>query len=59
MPWPRSRDRVEEVSVRLREHLLAPLEQALAATGRHLPGPLPGEEVEPDPATGVTERDAS
>ncbi|MGH3335852.1 MAG: lysophospholipid acyltransferase family protein [Nocardioides sp.] len=59
VPWPRSRDRVEEVSVRLREHLLATLEQALGVTGRQLPGPLPREEVEPDPPTGVTERDAS
>ncbi len=52
-------EQVEQVSVRLREHLLATLEQALAATGRELPGPLPAEQVEPDPATGVTERDAS
>ena len=59
VPWPRSRDQVEQVSVRLRERLLALLEQALTATGRDLPGPLPDEEVEPDPATGVTERDAS
>ena len=46
-------------SVRLRERMLATLDQALTATGRQLPGPLPHEEVEPDPATGVTERDAS
>ena len=59
VPWPRSRDRVEEVSVALRERMLATLDQALSATGRQLPGPLPHEEVEPDPATGVTERDAS
>jgi 1-acyl-sn-glycerol-3-phosphate acyltransferase len=59
VPWPRSRDRVEETSVQLREHLLFALDQALAATGRRLPGPLIREEVEPDPDTGVTERDAS
>lgn len=59
LPWPRSRQQVEQLSVRLREHLLALLEQALAATDHVLPGPLPDEQVEPDPATGVTERDAS
>jgi 1-acyl-sn-glycerol-3-phosphate acyltransferase len=59
VPWPRSRQQVEQLSVRLREHLLAQLGEAMAATGRDLPGPLPDEEVEPDPATGVTERDAS
>jgi len=59
VPWPRTSDRVEQVSVTLREQMLALLEQSLAATGRELPGPLHAEEVEPDPATGVTERDAS
>ncbi len=59
LPWPRTRERVEEASVRLRERMLVVLEEALAATGQRLPGPLPREEVEPDPATGVTERDAS
>ncbi|HET8960641.1 lysophospholipid acyltransferase family protein [Nocardioides sp.] len=59
LPWPRSRARVEEVSIRLREHLVATLEEALATTGQQLPGPLPRAEVEPDPATGVIERDAS
>ena len=59
VPWPRSRDRVAEVSLRLREHLVATLDEALAATGQRLPGPLPHAEVEPDPATGVGERDAS
>jgi 1-acyl-sn-glycerol-3-phosphate acyltransferase len=58
VPWPRSREQVEQVSLRLREQLRAALEQSLAATGRDLPGPVPGE-VDPDPATGVTERDAS
>jgi 1-acyl-sn-glycerol-3-phosphate acyltransferase len=43
----------------LREHLLSHLEHALAVTGRTLPGPLPADEVEPDPATGVTEQGAS
>jgi 1-acyl-sn-glycerol-3-phosphate acyltransferase len=43
----------------LREHMLAHLDQARASTGRSLPGPLPAIEVEPDPATGVTEQGAS
>lgn len=57
-PWPRSREQVEQASVLLREHLLAHLEHALSTTGRELPGPLPAGEVEPDPATGVTEQGA-
>ena len=57
--WPRSRDQVEQVSVQLREQLLALLEHAQAVTGQALPGPLPDDEVEPDPAGGVTERDVS
>jgi 1-acyl-sn-glycerol-3-phosphate acyltransferase len=59
VPWPRSREQVEKVSLRLRQQLLALLEQSLEATGRELPGPVPAGEVEPDPATGVTERDVS
>ena len=59
VPWPRTRDQVEKVSVLLREQLLALLDQSLETTGRELPGPLPAEEVEPDPSTGVIERDVS
>jgi 1-acyl-sn-glycerol-3-phosphate acyltransferase len=59
IPWPRTRDQVEEVSVQIREHMLATLDDALASCGRDLPGPLPDEEVEPDPSTGVIERGAS
>jgi 1-acyl-sn-glycerol-3-phosphate acyltransferase len=59
VPWPRTRDQVEKVSLLLREQLLALLEQSLAATGRELPGPVPPGEVEPDPSTGVIERDVS
>jgi 1-acyl-sn-glycerol-3-phosphate acyltransferase len=58
-PWPRTREQVAEASVLLREHLRQHLEHAIAATGRRLPGPLPVDEVEPDPATGVTEQGAS
>ena len=59
IPWPRTREQVEKVSVQIREHMLATLDDAIASSGRVLPGPLPDEEVEPDPSTGVIERDAS
>jgi 1-acyl-sn-glycerol-3-phosphate acyltransferase len=59
VPWPRRRDDVEKVSVEIREHMLATLDDALASSGNDLPGPLPEEEVEPDPTTGVIERGAS
>jgi 1-acyl-sn-glycerol-3-phosphate acyltransferase len=57
-PWPRTREQVEHASVLLREHMLSHLEQALATTGRALPGPLPAAEVDPDPATGITDQGA-
>lgn len=53
-PWPRTREQVGQLSTLLREHMLAAQADALALTGRTLPGPLPAGEVEPDPATGVT-----
>lgn len=56
--WPRTREHVEKASLLLREHMLVQLERALAATGRELPGPLPGTDVDPDPATGVTDEGA-
>lgn len=58
-PWPRTREQVEHASVLLRERLQAHLVHARASTGRELPGPLPINDVEPDPATGVTEQGAS
>ena len=57
-PWPRTREQVGHASALLREHLLTTLDHALAVTGRDLPGPLPADEVEPDPATGVTDQGA-
>lgn len=57
-PWPRTKEQVGHASALLREHLLTTLDHALAVTGRELPGPLPADEVEPDPATGVTDRGA-
>lgn len=58
-PWPRSQEQVGHASMLLREHMLVHLDHARASTGRELPGPLPAHEVEPDPATGVTEQGAS
>jgi len=57
-PWPRTREQVRHASTLLREHLVTTLDHALAVTGRELPGPLPAGEVEPDPATGVTDQGA-
>lgn len=56
--WPRTREQVEGASLFLREQLRAHLQHALALTSRELPGPLPAPEVEPDPATGVTDQGA-
>ncbi len=58
MPWPRTREQVEQASMLLREHMRAHLDHALTTTGRQLPGPLPAAEVEADPATGVREQGA-
>lgn len=57
-PWPRTREQVGEASVLLRERMLETLDHARALTGRDLPGPLPAAEVEPDPATGITDQGA-
>ena len=53
--WPRTRDHVGETSRLLRARMLADLEEAIASTGRSLPGPLPAGQHEPDPGGGVTE----
>jgi 1-acyl-sn-glycerol-3-phosphate acyltransferase len=58
-PWPRRKRDVAAHSVELREHLLAHLAHAKQLTGRTLPGPLPGTETDPDPATGITDMEAS
>ena len=57
-PWPRTREQVEKTSLLLREHMLVQLDRARASTGRELPGPLPVTDVDPDPATGVTDQGA-
>ncbi|WKN46700.1 1-acyl-sn-glycerol-3-phosphate acyltransferase [Nocardioides sp. Arc9.136] len=58
VPWPRTREQVEHASLLLREHMLVHLDHARRSTGLELPGPLPATDVEPDPATGVTEQGA-
>jgi 1-acyl-sn-glycerol-3-phosphate acyltransferase len=57
--WPRTKEQVEHLSMLIREHMLVHLDLARALTGQELPGPLPADEVEPDPATGVTEQGAT
>lgn len=57
-PWPRTREQVGQASLLLRRHMLAALDDALAATGRELPGPLPPGQMDDDPDTGVVERGA-
>lgn len=57
-PWPRTREQVEQASLLLREHMLVQLDRARTSTGLELPGPLPATDVDPDPATGVTEQGA-
>ena len=59
VPWPRRKSEVAARSIQLRKHLLAHLDHAKARTGRTLPGPLPGSEIDPDPATGITDMEAS
>jgi 1-acyl-sn-glycerol-3-phosphate acyltransferase len=56
--WPRTRDDVGETSRLLRSRMLADLAEAIRATGRSLPGPLPAGQHEPDPGGGVTEKSA-
>jgi 1-acyl-sn-glycerol-3-phosphate acyltransferase len=53
-PWPRTREQLDDVSRLLQERLHKHLFATRAATGLELPGPMPAEEREPDPATAVT-----
>lgn len=59
-PWPRTREQVTRSSLLLREHMIAQLDDALALTGRQLPGPLPvgQQNIDDDPPTGVVEQGA-
>lgn len=45
VPWPRARTTISAVSDDLHRHMLTGLQEALASTGRSLPGPLPSGEV--------------
>lgn len=58
VPWPRTREQVEKFSLLLREHMMVLLDQARALTGQVLPGPVPGNDADPEPATGVTDQGA-
>lgn len=51
-PWPRTREQILTQSQLLWDHLRAEQADALALTGRSLPGPLPVGETELDPDTG-------
>lgn len=59
VPWPRTKEQVEKASLVLREHLRAHLAHAKQVTGRTLPGPLPAQDADPDPETGVTDSGAA
>ena len=58
-PWPGSKEQAGGSSMLIREHMLVHWDLARASTGQELPGPLPADEVESDPATGVTEQGAT
>ena len=45
VPWPRTRAEVSALADDLHQRMLAGLKEALAETGRSLPGPLPSGEV--------------
>jgi 1-acyl-sn-glycerol-3-phosphate acyltransferase len=58
-PWPRTREQLDRVSRLLQQRLHEHLHATRAATGLELPGPLPSDEREPDPATAITPDDTS
>lgn len=53
--WPRRREQLDQVSLLLRERMLAVLDEARTTTGRDLPGPLPPDDpaLAEDPPTGT------
>lgn len=54
VPWPRTKQAVEEASRALREVMLAHLAYATDLTGRTLPGPIPADkDKDPDPDTSI------
>ena len=56
--WRRTKEQAGHLPMLIREHMLVHLDLAHASTGQELPRPL-ADEVEPDPATGVTEQGAT
>lgn len=58
-PWPRTREQLDGVSRLLQERLREHIAATRAATGLQLPGPLPADERDPDPATALTLDDTS
>lgn len=59
VPWPRTKQQVEDASWTLREHLLQQLAHATALTGQTLPGAIPkGKDKESDdPDTGIEQHE--
>ncbi len=57
-PWPRTSGMVRETSALFRERMRETLAEALALTGRSLPGPLPPGQSEADPNTGFVDEGA-
>jgi len=54
IPWPRTKQAVEDASRELREVMLAHLAHAKDLTGRTLPGPIPAaKDTDPDPDTSI------
>jgi 1-acyl-sn-glycerol-3-phosphate acyltransferase len=54
IPWPRTKQAVEEASRTLREFMIDHLEHAKQLTGRTLPGPIPAsKDKDPDPDTSI------
>jgi len=54
MPWPRTKQAVEDASRTLRDVMHAHLDYAKQLTGRTLPGPIPrSKDQDPDPDTGI------
>lgn len=57
-PWPRTPGMVRDTSALLRERMRETLAEAVRATGRSLPGPLPAGDTEDDPDTGFVDEGA-
>jgi 1-acyl-sn-glycerol-3-phosphate acyltransferase len=54
MPWPRTKQAVEDASRVLREFMIDHLDHAKQLTGRTLPGPIPAsKDKDPDPDTSI------